>query len=778
MTAPVYARSATPNVWLSANVAGAAVSAGKTAQSQVNVNASNVTVTGNAADNTYVVLNGSDQIVEAAGGGVETVTTYSSGYTLSANLENLFLMGTGPATGTGNSGDNMIVAKYGDDRLITGGGNDLLVSGTGANVFVPTKDSGTTTWITGFKTAGAKTDQLELLGYGFQGFAAVQSKMTQIGADLRIDLGNAQYVMIENMKLGDITAANIAVEPAPAPVAAPVPTTAPVTIQIAAPGFVMPAPNAPLSGLKMTFDEEFNSLSLRTGTAATAGGLWKTSDGWGNRTLSGNGELQLYVDADYKGLGLNPFSINTGVLDIHASKVVDPAIKAALGGYNYVSGELTTAGSFAQQYGYFEMRAQMAGGQGMWPAFWMLAADKSWPPEIDIVEAVGKDPNYVYTTLHSKDGNSGKANWSTTDISKDFHTYGVDWTASTITFYFDGKAVYAHATPSDMNKPMYMLLNLAVGGSWPGSPDSTTDWSKTDYLIDYVRVWSHDQNALVYSNVPAAPVAPAVTLTNATNALDLTGGFAAAATGMGTSTTYNAAQTGVAGLDPTANVTVAYDSYNGVTVTNNAAWNAIKNAVVTSPSNGVVTVNNFVDAEITLGGTGASNVTATQAKRGTITTGAGDDTVSVSAYSNGTTDNVMTIATGAGNDTITFGGASNTRTAITAGDGADTIRITGQAGGTMNAGAGADRIIDQSTGALTLTGGADADVFEFMAGAHATITDFQAGIDSIVLRGVSASNVHVTSVGGNTLTDLGGGASVNLVGATLLAGSPSLSYAA
>ncbi len=776
MPAPVYSRSGTPSRYLKFSTYGGMLYGGD-GNEHLQAYARNVTLSGGKGDDTYAVYDPSTRIVEAAGGGIDTVITYGS-YTLSANLENLFMLGAGNDVGTGNSGNNLIIDKDGNDRLITGGGNDVLVSGNGANVFVATKQAGSVTWVQNFKATGTTLDRLELTGYGFQGFASVQSKMSQVGADVRIDLGSSQYVMLENRTVSQITAGSVIVE------AAPTSGTGGTTGGSGGTGTsmpvdplpVLPSPNAPLTGLKLTFDEEFNSLSLRTGTAATANGIWKTSDGWGNRTLSGNNELQLYVDPDYKGLGLNPFSVQDGVVTITASKTPDWAKSQV--GYNYISGELTTAGSFSQQYGYFEMRAQMTPGKGMWPAFWMLSTNGKWPPEIDIVEAIGHLPNHVYVNTHSStNGNAGKDVWSSADITQGFHTYGVNWTQSTITFFFDGQAVYTRATPADMHTPMYMLLNLAVGGNWPGSPDSTTDWSKTNYKIDYVRAWSHDQNAAVYSNVPTGttgttggtsssggpiPLTQAsafvAVLSNANNPLDLADSFTTAVGIQGGSVTYTGSQMQLDGVSSSATVSVSYDANGGITVKNNGEWNAVKNATVKSTASGSVTVQNFVDAEISLGD-GADTVTVKDAKRGSISTAGGNDTITVNAYSNLSTENLMAINAGDGNDMVTFTGASNT-----------TARIDG--------GAGDDRIDVNTTGNVTVTGGAGADIFAFIAGAHATITDFNASVDRLELKGVSASSVQVTASGNSTLVDLGGGASITLAGVSLPASGLNLAFAA
>src|SRR5258706_15924948 len=111
------------------------------------------------------------------------------------------------------------------------------------------------------------------------------------------------------------------------------------------------------------------------------------------------------------------------------------------------------------------------------------------------------------------------------------------WTPQPITFYVDGQQPFQPATPADMNKPMYMLLNLAVGGTWPGSPDGTTKWSTANYKIDYVRAYSYDATSIA---------APVVTLSNAINPADLSSSFTAPSTGPGTAAVYSAQQMNIA----------------------------------------------------------------------------------------------------------------------------------------------------------------------------------------------------------------------------------------
>jgi len=440
MSIPTMPRSATPNNWLSASTAGQTLTGYSTKYNQLAANASRITLVGGPLDDTFIIYDSTDIAVEAVGGGVDTVQTWGGGFVLPANVENLILMGSANAKATGNAGNNLIIGNAGQDRITTGGGNDVLIAGTGADYFVPTKAPGTTTWIGGLKTAGAVQDKIDLYGYGFQGFDSVKAAMTQVGADVKIDLGGGQSLMLAGKTIADIAAGTVDVE------------------------------NATQIALHLTFDDEFDSLSLNTGTTATAGNVWKTTYIGDVRALTVHNDLQLYVDPDYRGtstapLGLNPFSVQNGILTISAR----PAPAAALPylwGYQYTSGLLTTEKSFAQTYGYYEVRAQIPAGQGLWPAFWLLSADGKWPPELDVMEQIGSDSHFnsagVYSTL---DGTQVHQTVLSADTSQGFHVYGMAWTPQTITFYVDGQQTWQTATPADMNKPMYLLLNLAVGGT-------------------------------------------------------------------------------------------------------------------------------------------------------------------------------------------------------------------------------------------------------------------------------------------------------------------------
>jgi beta-glucanase (GH16 family) len=134
------------------------------------------------------------------------------------------------------------------------------------------------------------------------------------------------------------------------------------------------------------------------------------------------------------------------------------------------------------------MKASLPSTAGAWPAFWLIPADGSWPPELDVMETLTGSSTLDYTTAHSEAGGYhsavGAANL-VTDVGG-YHTYGVLWTPTELTWYLDGQEVFQTATPADMNKPMYMIANLAVGG-FGGQPDG---WQTADMQIDYIHAYA------------------------------------------------------------------------------------------------------------------------------------------------------------------------------------------------------------------------------------------------------------------------------------------------
>jgi hypothetical protein len=185
-----------------------------------------------------------------------------------------------------------------------------------------------------------------------------------------------------------------------------------------------------------------------------------------------NGEQQIYVDPRYSGrattpLGLDPFIIRDGILSIVASRT-PPALKGVLFDNEYVSGILTTQKSFSQKYGYFEIRAKIPLGIGVWPAFWLLANDGGWPPEIDAMEGRGQRPGDVVMTTHWRIPATGFVESCGMDFSVpnawiDFHDYGVLWERDRLVYFIDRKPMLDIKVPTGFEDPMYMIVNLAMG---------------------------------------------------------------------------------------------------------------------------------------------------------------------------------------------------------------------------------------------------------------------------------------------------------------------------
>jgi len=364
--------------------------------------------------------------------------------------------------GAGDAGDNVIIAGSGTTQLYGGLGQDVLVAGSGTDTFIVERGQGNDA-IYGFKTAS----DVVRLSAGFTNFSQVQSHLTQVGADTRIDLGGGDGLVLRGVQASSLTAANFQLELNPAKLGA------------------------------MTFHDEFSGNLDVWNATYNPTGMWRPDYGYqgangvGSYTLTGNGEQQIYTSPYFRNhngdFSESPF-VNNG--DGTMSIVAKPSTNPELFGYDYTSGMISTKQSFAQTYGYFEMRAELPQTAGGWPAFWLVPADGSWPPELDVMETLTSDPHADWTTAHSAASGAHTANGISSyipDTSDGFHTYGVLWTASTLTWYVDGTAVFSQATPADMNKPMYMIANLALGG-WGGAVDSSG--MPAEMKIDYIRSYA------------------------------------------------------------------------------------------------------------------------------------------------------------------------------------------------------------------------------------------------------------------------------------------------
>jgi hypothetical protein len=230
--------------------------------------------------------------------------------------------------------------------------------------------------------------------------------------------------------------------------------------------------------LALAFSDDFSAFR----TLCQGGRRWRSTFGDGGqntvgaRTLAGNGELEVYVDPCLSGVpaGVRPDPFHSGAEGLELiAQPAKPDLAAALEGHPYTSGLITTQPSFSQTYGYFEMKARLPRGKGLWPAFWLLPTDLSWPPEIDVIESIG-DPGVIYQTVHSKVADQPGVKIDVSSDPDGFHVFAVSWDPKWVVWYVDGRETARKPTPPDANKPMYMLVNLAVGGHWPGAPDAST----------------------------------------------------------------------------------------------------------------------------------------------------------------------------------------------------------------------------------------------------------------------------------------------------------------
>ena len=454
----------------------------------------------------------------------------------------------------------------------------------------------------------------------------------------------------------------------------------------------------------LTFGDEFNSLSLWNGTSGT----WTTKypfapDSGGS--LPSNGEQEWYINSMYAPTtSVRPWTVSNGVLTLTAQPA-SGSIQPLINGYQYTSGLINTYNSFSQQYGYFEMRAQLPAGQGLWPAFWLLQTDMSWPPEIDVMEVLGHDMTTLHTAAHTNQTGSHTstgASIKVPDMSAGYHTYGVDWQKDYITYYFDGNQVWKTATPSDMNEPMYMIANLAVGGYWPGNVNSTTPMP-AQMKIDYIRAYTDK------GNVVTPPTNPPPT-------------------------------------DPVPTDPVPTDPPPVLSKLFSLAISANYTTVIRGTSQGQ-----------TVYGTSAANKVDGRGGTDTLIGGAGDDTYVV----NSADDKIIENAS-AGIDTVlskspTYTLPDNVENLTLNGSGPQTA-IGNAAGNLIKSNAGASTLIGGDGNdilvagryANVMTGGAGSDMFQFnstpLSAGH--VTDFKVGTDVLDLRTL-LQNYHGT----NPVTD-------------------------
>ena len=247
-------------------------------------------------------------------------------------------------------------------------------------------------------------------------------------------------------------------------------------------------PDGSRPGWTLVWSDEFNAAS-GTGVDTTKWNLVNKGDGFGNN------ELQYYTNRTANG-----YHDGNGFLVIKA-------IKETYMGRQYTSARLESNSKFQQLYGRYEVRLQLPYGQGIWPAFWMLGnniGSAGWPTcgEIDVMENIGREPSTLHGSLHGPGYSGGNPLTQVYTLpngqrfADGFHVFAIEWELNVVRFYIDD-ILYGTKTPADApagarwvyDHPFYLLLNVAVGGNWPGAPDATTTFPQV-MLADYVRVYA------------------------------------------------------------------------------------------------------------------------------------------------------------------------------------------------------------------------------------------------------------------------------------------------
>ena len=248
-----------------------------------------------------------------------------------------------------------------------------------------------------------------------------------------------------------------------------------------------------IEGWNIVWQDEFDKDSLDlTKWSREIGG-----HGWGNN------ELQFYTDSDSNSY------VENGNLVVKA-QVVPQGIGSSKGLRYYSSARLRTYGKGDWKYGRIEVKAKVASGQGIWPAIWMLPTDwlfGGWPSsgEIDIMEHVGYDLGVVHGSVHTEAYNH-KINTQRSSARKianvdtEFHVYSIIWDKDKISFFIDDVQYFLFENDQQGNyktwpfdQRFHLLINIAVGGDWPGNPDNSTNFPRK-MLVDYVRVYEKSIN--------------------------------------------------------------------------------------------------------------------------------------------------------------------------------------------------------------------------------------------------------------------------------------------
>ena len=227
-------------------------------------------------------------------------------------------------------------------------------------------------------------------------------------------------------------------------------------------------------GWTSTWGDEFDGDSIDIGAWIIADGHW-----------SHNGEEQYYAPDEVY--------LHEGDLRIRSR-------------YRFYEGKSYTSGHIEsihyQRYGRIDIRAKLPGTKGLWPALWLLPTSRGWPPEIDILELIGHDPNTIHMSTHWGPLLDGRPPWEVgqtdtghftgPDFTEDYHVYSLEWYPDSLRWLVDD-VVRFKSTQGIPHEPMYLIMNTAVGGGWPGSPDGNTTFPQY-HDIDYVRFYTQNED--------------------------------------------------------------------------------------------------------------------------------------------------------------------------------------------------------------------------------------------------------------------------------------------
>jgi beta-glucanase (GH16 family) len=251
----------------------------------------------------------------------------------------------------------------------------------------------------------------------------------------------------------------------------------------------------------LVWSDEFNDASIDPAK-------WRYDIGSG----FGNGELEFYTSPDQTGsrnIGITADGDCTAlrITACDSPSYTDPE----LGTFHYTSARINTKELFSYTHGRIEARIKLPSGRGIWPAFWMVGEAENWPRsgEIDILELIGGTPYpgcdtlsdaTVYATLHWADETNthlqstpnGTYTLEEGNFCDSYHIFAMEWNSGMVSWEVDGSTYFQETVPSEdydaFQKPFYIILNIAVGGSWPGPPDETTIFPQTMF-VDWVRVY-------------------------------------------------------------------------------------------------------------------------------------------------------------------------------------------------------------------------------------------------------------------------------------------------